>query len=545
MSDSRNHLVEAREAYRNRRWPEAYELFVASGRPEDLAADDAGALSESAWWLGRVDDSVAAGATAFRAYVQEGRTRPAAMTAVGVAVSFLLRGDELAGRGWIGRASRLLDEDEDCPEAGYLTYFLQVEGALDGPDPDGVIAAAGRVRELGRRHSDPNLTAIGLLGEGRIRIRCGQVRTGMTLLDEAMVQVLEGDVAPDWAGNIYCHLMSACHELADLHRARLWVRATTTWLESLPAAVLFTGICRVHRSQVLLATGAWTASEREAATVCSELAGIAALAAAEGHYQLGELARLRGDLPSAERSYRRAHQLGRSPQPGLALLRLAQGRVDAAAASARAALFAEATRPLARARLLTAAAEIALAARDLPTATDAVDELTEIATAYESPGFTAAAHQWRGAVLLAAGRHTDAIPVLHTACQEWHDLEAPYDCARVRVLLAQAYRSVGDDDDAELELTAASEVFTRLGARLDAAALAPDRTRARRPAGLTDREAEVLTLLAAGHSNREMAAALVISERTVARHLSNIFTKLDLRSRTAVASWAHRHGMAG
>jgi len=489
--------------------------------------------------------SVAAGAAAFRAYLHQGRTHAAAMTAIGVAVSYLLRGDEPAGAGWIGRASRLLAEDEDCPEAGYLTYFLQVEGALDGPDPDAVIAAAGRVREMGRRHSDANLTAIGLLGEGRVRIRCGQVRTGMTLFDEAMVQVLDGDVTPDWAGNIYCHLMAACHELADLHRARLWVQATTTWLESLPAAVLFTGICRVHRSQLLLATGSWAQSEREAAKVCSELAGIAAFAAAEGHYQLGELARLRGDLPSAERSYRQAHRLGRSPQPGLALLRLAQGRVDAAAASARAALFAEATRPLARARLLTAAAEIALAAGDLPTATDAVGELTAIAGAYESPGFTAAAHQWRGAVLLTARRHIEAIPVLHTACRQWHDLEAPYDCARVRVLLASAYRSIGDDDDAELELAAASEVFTRLGARLDAAAIAAERIRQRRPAGLTAREAEVLTCLAAGQSNREIAASLVISERTVARHLSNIFSKLDLRSRTAVASWAHRHGMAG
>jgi ATP/maltotriose-dependent transcriptional regulator MalT len=367
----------------------------------------------------------------------------------------------------------------------------------------------------------------------------------MALLDEAMVLVLGGEVLHEWAGNVYCHLMSACHELADLRRARYWVGATARWLATLPAAVLFTGICRVHRSQVLQAGGDWPASEQEAARVCADLADIAGAAAAEGHYQLGELARLRGDLGAAERAYLRAHGLGRDPQPGLALLRVAQGRLDAGAASLRAALLVVTANPLARARLRVAQAEIALLAGDLATADEAVEEVARVAESHASPGFRAAARHWQGALLLARERPAEAVPCLHDACTAWRELQAPYDCARARVVLADAYRQLGDADGAELELSAAAEAFARLGAAPDAAAVALRCGTDLPPRGLTDRELEVLGLLAAGLSNREISERLVISGKTVARHLSNIFTKLEVGTRTAAAAWAHQHDLAG
>jgi DNA-binding CsgD family transcriptional regulator len=467
------------------------------------------------------------------------------MAALGVAVNQLMRGDVVTGSGWLGQAAELLADEPECVEQGYLTYLLEVESALDDADRDAVLAAARRVRQLGRRLGDTTLVASGLLGEGRVLVRQGHVREGLTRFDEAMVSVLAGEVLPERAGNIYCHLMSASYELADLRRAWSWVQATSRWLETLPAAATYPGMCRVHRAQVLQTAGDWEGSEAEAARACAELADVAVLSAAEGHYQLGELARLRGRPAAAEEFYRHAHQLGRHPQPGLALLRLRQGRADAAAASIRTALLAEPTNQLIRARLRIAHAEIALAVGDLAAAAEAVTELEDTAQRYASPGFTAAARQWRGALLLAADRMDEALPALSAACHAWRDLQAPYDCARVRVLLAQAYRGVGDVDAADLELSAAAESFDRLGAVPDSAAVAVLRGGPTLPGGLTGREAEVLACLATGRTNAEIAEALVISRKTVARHLSNIFSKLGVGTRTAAGAWAHQHGLRG
>jgi DNA-binding CsgD family transcriptional regulator len=370
------------------------------------------------------------------------------------------------------------------------------------------------------------------------------VPEGLALLDESMVTVLSEELTPEWAGNIYCHLMAACHELGDIRRAAEWTEAMTRWVEGLPAAVLFTGICRVHRSQVLQTKGAWEGAEREAVLVCEQLEGISVGTVAEGHYQLGEIRRLRGDLAGAEGAYRRAHQLGRDPQPGLALLRLAQGRVDTASASIRAALAAEPDNRLARARLCCAQAEIALAAGDLDMARSSRDELERIASSYGSSGLKAMALAVRGAVALAEGPPEAALPILRAACRRWQDLDAPYDAARVGLSLSLAYHALGDAESAAREQDAAGAVFERLGAALDARKAASLRNRTALPDGLTGREAEVLALVATGRTNGEIAASLFISEKTVARHLSNIFTKLGLSSRTAAAAYAFEHDLA-
>jgi DNA-binding NarL/FixJ family response regulator len=545
MSEVDTDLAAARAAYARRRWPEARRLFHAARERAPLPADDLTALADADWWLGLVDESVAVGDQAYHAHLGANRPRSAAMAAIGVAVNHFLRGDAALGAGWMGRAGHALDAQPDAPEHGYLIFLIEVEGGLDGPDPELVVAAARRVAALGRQHHDPNLVAMGRSGEGRARLRQGRVPEGLALLDEAMVAALGDELLPEYAGNVYCHLMAACWELADIRRARTWVDSTSGWLRTLPAAVLFHGICRIHRAQVLQITGDWSAAAQEAALVCAELAGIAVSTAAEGHYQLAELHRLGGRFDAAEREYRQAHRLGRDPQPGLALLRMAQDRVDAAAGAVRTALLATPDNRLQRARLCAAAVEIALAGADPATAEHCADELAEIAAAYRSPGFTAAAEHCRGAVLLSADHPEAALPVLRSACRRWQELSAPYECARVRVLLAGAYQALGDADGAELELSAAAEVFEMLGAQPDVDAVAALRGAPGLPGELTEREAQVLACLARGRSNKEIGAALVISEKTVARHLSNIFTKLGVTSRTAAAAYAFEHGLAG
>jgi DNA-binding NarL/FixJ family response regulator len=311
----------------------------------------------------------------------------------------------------------------------------------------------------------------------------------------------------------------------------------------MPAAGPFMGICRVHRAQILQLQGDWDEAEREAVRVCRELAHFDVGTVAEAHYQLGEVYRLRGRLADAEDAYRRAHGLGRDPQPGLALLRLAQGRADAAATSIQTALTGEERNRLVRARLCAALVEIALAIREIGVAWQAGDELMEIAGVYGSSGFEATALQARGAILFAEGQTAAALQTLRAACHCWQRLNAPYETARVRVLLARLYDALDDRDAAALELDAAAAVFDRLGAELDVKRVAALRDRPLPPGDLTEREVEVLAEVAAGKSNREVAAALFISEKTVARHLANIFTKLAVSSRTAAAAYAIEHGL--
>jgi DNA-binding NarL/FixJ family response regulator len=307
-------------------------------------------------------------------------------------------------------------------------------------------------------------------------------------------------------------------------------------------AVLFKGISRIHWAQVMQIRGAWTQAQDEAERVCEDVAHIHIGIVAEGRYQIGEIRRLRGDLEGAEDAYRQGHHLGRDPQPGLALLRLAQGRTEAAAALIRTAL-AGVTDRLARARLLAAQVEIAIADGDPATAAVAADELDAVAGTYRSSGLQAVAKRSRGSVLLATGRTEEALSILRSACSGWTELEAPYDCAKVRVLLARAYRQLGDIESSDRELDAARAAFEELGAELDAREAA-GKNQASLPKGLTEREGEVLARVAAGSTNRQIADELFLSQKTVARHVSNIFTKLGVTTRTAAARVAFEHGIA-
>jgi len=532
-------LAAAQAAFAARHWTGARDGFLAARQEAPLDADDLSALAAASWWLGLMDESLAVGEEAYGRYLEASDRRRAAMRAFDIAYAYFLRGNEEVGGGWVSRAQRLLADEPDCPEQGYLLYFA-VETSLDGGKE--TMAKARQVQDFGRRHADRNLIAAGIVAEGRVLIKLGRAQEGLALLDEGMLEASAEDMSPIWAGNIYCHLMAACYELGDIRRAAAWTQSTADWCDRMAPAVLFKGICQVHRAQVMQIRGAWTQAQDEAERVCQDVAHIHVGIVAEGRYQIGEIRRLRGDLEGAEDAYRQGHHLGRDPQPGLALLRLAQGRTEAAAALIRSAL-AGVTDRLSRARLLAAQVEIAVAAGDPATASVAADELDAVASAYRSSGLQAAAKRSRGSVLLATGRTEEALSTLRSACSGWTELEAPYDCAKVRVLLARAYRQLGDIESSGRELDAARSAFEELGAELDAKDAARG-CRATLPNGLTEREGVVLALVAAGSTNRQIAAELFLSQKTVARHMSNIFTKLDVTTRTAAARFAFEHGIA-
>jgi tetratricopeptide (TPR) repeat protein len=351
-------VAAAHEAFERRQWAAARDCFNAAGKAARLTADDCYAWAEAAWWLGAIDESLSTWAKAYELYLEAGQPLRAAMSAMFLALHSMERGDTATGAGWMSRMQRLLVGESEAAEHGYPLYF-EIFALLGRGDFDDAMVTARRMQDIGRRFDDSNLLAIGLVGEGRVLIKGGAVGDGKALLDEAMLAALSDKLHPVWTGAIYCHLMDVCHELVDLRRAGEWTEAAQRWCEGLPEAVLYRGICRVHRAQVHQVQGAWEQAEHEALIACRDLQRIHLVTVAEGHYEIGELRRLRGDLGGAEEAFRRAHDLGRDPQPGLAQLRLAQGRVDAAVASIRAARAAATYDRLTSARLCAADVEIA------------------------------------------------------------------------------------------------------------------------------------------------------------------------------------------
>jgi ATP/maltotriose-dependent transcriptional regulator MalT len=541
MRDAAEALERARVAYGRRDWIAAQEAFTAAREGLSLGPDDAYALANCAWWMGDLLGALPALQEAYHRYLEVEQPAQAALVAVEVGYTLLLRGEVAQGSGWMRRAARLLEGLPAQVEHGYL-LFVDFETAFDAHDLEVAAELAGEIAALGERLGAPALLALGALGRGRVLIRRGEVAEGFALLDEAMVATVIDRIDPAWAGSIYCHLMLACSEIADLQRAGEWTQVAARWCERMPGAGPFMGICRVNRAELLRVRGAWDEAERELARVLDELADVAGEVVAEAHYQRGELRRLRGDLAGAETSYREAHRLGREPQPGLALLGLERGRIAAASASIRSSLAAAEQEPLARARLLPAAVEICLAGGDVAGARAAADELGQLATRYGTNGFAARSSTARGRVLVADGDAAGALPPLREALRTWQQLGAASEVARVRRLLAEAYDAVGDADAADLERQAARAERARLGVPA-----ASDASEAgRRSEVLTSREAQILGLVAAGWSNQEIAADLVLSIRTVERHLATVYQKLGVHGRSARAaavSYALREGL--
>jgi DNA-binding CsgD family transcriptional regulator len=543
--DPVDQLEHGRRGYARRAWVDAHESLSAADRAVPLGAEDLELLATSGYMLGRDEEYVAALERAHHAHLQRGEGLRAARSAFWIAINLSIRGEAGGAKGWFGRARRLIErERRDCVEQGYLLLADVLAHEAAG-EHDAALAAGAEAVAVGERFGDADLFALAAQDQGILLIKRGRVAEGLGLLDEAMVAVTAGELSPMVNGFVYCGVIMGCQAAYEPRRAHEWTAALTRWCEQQPDMVSFTGTCLVHRSEIMQLRGAWPDALEEARRAGERCARANnESTAAYARYRQGEVHRLRGELATAEEAYRDAHRGGCEPQPGLALLRLAQGNGEAAAAAIR-RLVGEASDPSRRVGLLPAEVEIMLEVGDLPAARSACAQLEEIAEHWGGDMIGAMGARARGAVALAEGDARAALVALRHATQAWRELEAPYEAARTQVLMGLSCRALGDDDAASLELDAAREVFEQLGATPDVERVDSLTRRDRRPGthGLTLRELEVLQLVAAGKSNREIAAALVISEHTVARHLQNIFAKLSVSSRTAASAFAFAHDL--
>jgi DNA-binding CsgD family transcriptional regulator len=539
--DRADQLEGGRDAYARQAWGDAFARLSAADKESPLEPEDLELLGVAAGLLGRDEDTADIGARAHHEYLGRGDVPRAARIAFWIGMSLLNRGEMARGGGWIARARRLLDDEQlDCVEQGFVLVPLALQAMSQG-DAAAAYAAYEQAGKIGDRFGDPDLMALSRLGRGECLIHLGQIAEGVAWLDEVMVAVTAGEVSPFVTGIAYCAVIAAYQEIFDLRRAQEWTAALSRWVESQPDLVPFRGQCLVRRAQIMQLRGAWPEAVGMAQRASEFVAGQPDVAGA-AFYQQAELHRLRGEFAEAEEGYRRASEWGQSPQPGLAQLRLVQGQVEAASAAIRLAVD-EAHDRVSRARLLPAFVEIALAANDGQAARAAADELYAFAADLDAPLLGAMSAHAQGAVLLGEGDARGALDVLRRAWKTWQELEAPYEAARVRALIGLACRELGDEDTGAMELDAARRVFQQLGAKHDLARVEElsRKTALKAAGGLTAREVEVLRLVAAGKTNRAIAEKLVISEKTVARHVSNIFTKLGLSSRSAATAYAYEH----
>ncbi|MEV6062670.1 helix-turn-helix transcriptional regulator [Nocardia asteroides] len=534
-------LLRAREAYERREWVAAFEAL--SGTDADLLrAEDFTRLATAAQLTGRTNDGIQAMQRAYQLNLDAGAVTAAARCAFWLAMTLLNSGEAAVGSGWVARAQRLLaDLPGEVVEHGYV-WVAVLHRHLAAGEFGELAACADHVTEIGRRFEVPELIAMGLSVQGRVAIYAGRVRAGLELLDEAMAAVAAGEVSTLFAGEIYCSLVEACQEVADFARMEQWTLALTTWCADQPGLVPFTGQCAVHRGQLMRVHGAYDAALAEFESALGRYVAAGTVAPAGlAQAERGDVLRLRGAYAEADDAYAAAVGFGHDPQPGLALLWADRGRHAAALATVR-RLVAETPDPVPRCRVLPAAVDILLASGEPAEAVELSAELHTIATGFGCAALRAAAARAAGCVAVARGEPAVAVGELRRAARLWSALDAPYETARCRADLGRALRALGDENSARLEFAAAHAVFTRLGAAPAAAEVARLLTPAL-PGGLTEREAEVLRLVAAGRSNPQIAGELVVSEKTVARHLSNIFGKLEVGSRTAAAAFAFEHNL--
>lgn len=543
MAEANAPIDRARDALARGAWSDAYEA-LHEVNPSLLSARDLEGLADAAWWVSRFAESLDVRQKAYAAYAAEGDDLAAAGMAARLAIEHFVRDEPSVGAGFLMRARRHAEAAPEGAEHGFLV-MVEANVARSSGDLEQAIELADRAVSLGQRSADRDLVAMALHTKGLTLIDTGRVAEGLALLDEAMAAVVAGDLSPYFTGIIYCALIGACLELSDVRRAGEWSDAARAWCESIPSSAPFQGMCRVNRAEVARLRGSWSQAEAEAVLASHELEHVDPGLAASALVQVGEIRRRMGDLTGAEEAFVRAQELGADAQPGLALLRLAQGKVGPARIVLHTALATQ-RQPARRVRLLEADVQAAIAGGALDEARASAEQLAAIASETDTPAFRASVAAATGAVQLAEGDLPAALEHLHRALAAWQDLRLPYESARARALYARALRAGGDEEGARVELRAALAAFERLGAVPDAESTARllEAPPAGLPSGLTAREAEVLRLVAAGKTNRNIAVELVISEHTVARHLQNMFAKLGVSSRAAATAYAYEHGLA-
>ena len=534
-----------RAAYEARRWREAGERLAAADRADPLQPDDLERLAWSHGLAGHHDLLLATLERLHDLSVQRGDLRRAARAAFWLGFQLSHGGERGRATGWLSSAQRLLDrageECQDCVERGYL-LLTEGLGRLARKDSAGAREAGRQVSTIGERFHDTDLASLGRALEGQAAVASGEHDAGLALLDEACLPATTGRLGPLATGIVYCATIGCCRKIWAMDRAREWSAALASWCDAQPELVEFNGPCRVYRAEILQLQGEWKKAMEELRRASRAVAAPAPADRAGVSYQQGELLRLMGQLDDADEAYREASRLGREPQPGLALLRLAQGRSDVATTAIRQVISAAAD-PYTRVRYLPAGVEILLATGDLAGAEAVARDLEEISAGSRNEILAAMAGHARGALLLESGNASAAIGMLRPAFETWQRVGAPYIAARIRVLVADALDVLGDVDGADLERDAARAVFSELGAAPDIARLDAPATRgaAEKPFGLTPREIEVLRLVSSGLTNRAISKELFLSEKTVDRHVSNIFAKLDVPTRTAATALAYRH----
>jgi len=536
-------------AFAARKWKGAFDHLSRADGDGSLDPTELERLGHAAYLIGKPERAAASWTLAHSGFVEQGESARAVRLGFWLSLTLLLDGKVAQSSGWLARTQRLLGETtQACPEQG-LMLVLDGLFAMGKGDGEKASQCFDQAISIAREFGDPDLMAMGALGRGQASIQMGHADEGPTLLDEAMVAVTAGDVSPMTAGIVYCAVILTCERTFDLRRAHEWTMALDDWCRSQPEMIAFRGDCLIHRSELLLLKGNWSSALQEARRAHELFAGRSERAAGRALYQQAELRRLWGQFKEAERLYREAGLLGIEPQPGASLLRLAQGDGKSARTSIRLAESNAASPQGPRAgtqrvKLLGPMVDIMLAANDVQSARAAADELTRTAAATKAPYLDASAGTAAGSVLLALGEAEQALGKLREAWTIWQQLEAPYPSACARARIAQAYEMLGDGAAARLHLDAAAAVFERLGARPDLDRLCNREPKTRTvTVGLSTRERQVLALIASGNTNREIAFELAISEHTVARHVSNIFGKIGVSTRTAAGAFAYEHGM--
>jgi DNA-binding CsgD family transcriptional regulator len=532
-------LVErGREAYRQQDWTTCWSALDRADRESPLDPADLLLLSVSGYLIGRDDCAYDGLGRAYAAYLT---ADPRAAARCAFYLGFLMQqtGAQAKSGGWIARAQALVDQhDLGGAEAGWLDAH-QAHVLLASGEVEAALKLAEKAAAAGRVGAYPEVVTMSLLSAGHARITLGDLTGAAAALDEAMLLVSGGELLPPVAGLAYCGVISACMRLHDLRRAREWTAALTGWCDAQPGLVPYRGICLVHRAELMTLSGNWTDALAEAERASDFLRRDAA---AEALYRLGELHRLRGDFVAAEAAYRSANTAGRLPEPGLLRLRLAQGRMEPAVASAK-QLLAQRGEGMARLEVLSACMDVAVRICDIDLARAAAAAVQGMADADDEPLLAALRTRIEGQLLLADGQPDEALPVLRSSWRACQALDLPYEAAMLRAMIGECCRALGDEDAAQMEFDAARWWFDQLGAKpdLDRVTALADATAITTDCGLTVRELEVLRLVAGGRTNRAVAGELFLSEKTIARHVSNIFTKLGVSSRSAATAYAYEH----